>query len=284
MIELSQISADPLSPVQFTPYFILYGDGLMIIRSCEAGECRFLQSYLEEGQLCQLINAIDRTGFLDVQPQAASVPEGSGNLVRLTVRIYQENRVEIPDLDRWVETPNWYEANMGCLNCFDPPLIDPGIIALYRLLTTYPSTDFAGMNADRLAVWLSPPVIAGKPQTWDENLISLQDLAIDAICPGDSSQRQAIILEGPMAFSVSSFLSNQNTSAPIFTDGKMTWQVTSRWLLPYEMPGSCQDHPGMLLPEEYPEILWQCEPGMGAIPTSTATITPTPSITPTPLR
>lgn len=287
MIEWASIANDPLDPFRYTPLLILYGDGTLVRRSCQNDgllACRYLQKQLDEVELCQWINAIDRTGFLDANPITVQVPGGTGTEIRLAVQVYAENGVQIPDLDRWVESPNWYGEITGCPGCFDPPVIDPAFIDLYYLLSTYPDEELSGLNTERLAIWLTKPVVTGEARSWNDDMISLAALAERSACPDDPARQQAVVLEGRTASQVSDFLSSQGDLAPLFTENGQTWQIHSRWLLPYELPQTCQDPPGLYPPTDMPNIVWQCEPAMGAIPTSTSTITPTPSITPTPLR
>lgn len=284
MIEAALVSADALDLFGYTPVFILYGDGMLVKRVCEQDECRNLTTQLDQDALCQLLNAIDRTGFLQVDPTAYRLPAESGTQFRLSVNIYSQNTAEIPDLERWINNPEWYAEIAGCDNCFDPPSIDPAFITLYQLLTSYPTAGLSGLNSDRLALWISDPVIAATPRLWDERLISLTELEERSLCPDKFYQRQAVILEGSQAQAVANFISQAGLSLPIFRDGEHAWQVQSRWLAPYEMPNTCQGTAGLYPPETFNPIQWRCDPAMGAIPTATATITPTPSITPTPLR
>ena len=287
MIEWASIANDPLDPFRYTPFLILYGNGLIVKRSCQDDgllACRYLQKQLDEVELCRWINAIDRTGFLNANPLAEQVPGGTGTEIRLAVQVYAENGVQIPDLDRWAESPNWYGAFTGCPECFDPPAIDPAFIDLYHLLSTYPDEELSGLNTERLAVWLTKPVIAGSARVWEEESLSLSALTERSACPDDPARQKAVILEGSTARRVSDLLSSQGDLAPIFTENGQTWQIHSRWLLPYEMPQTCQEPAGLYPPADFPNIVWQCEPAMGAIPTATPTITPTPSVTPTPLR
>ena len=284
MVEAAYIDADPLAPFNYTPLFVLYGDGWLVKRTCLDGECRYMGSQLDPLALCQLVNTIDRTGFLDADPNAFNLPGGTGMSVRLSVHVDIENQVDIPDLDRWIADPNWYGAFAGCSNCFPPPQIDPAFIDLYHLLTTYTVSSLSGFRAERLAVWLTQPVIAGVPLDWHPDLPPLSELADRSVCLGDPSRSQAVILEGATARSVSSFLSSSGKGVPIFSENGQLWQVHSRWLLPYEMPQTCELEPGLYPPSDNATQNWQCAPEMGSIPTSTATVTPTPSVTPTPLR
>jgi len=284
MIEAAQVGSNPQDPFQYAPFFVLYGDGLLITRVCQDGECRYQQGTLEQDVLCRLVNTIDRTGFLNVDSSTVRLPGGTGIEIRLAVHLFAENSFQISDLDRWIESPDWYAELMGCPHCFPPAEIDPAIIALYRILITYPTADTSGLVSERLAVWITKPVISGDSQEWHPDLVSLSQLADGSQCTDGRFQQQAVILEGTEARAVADFISRNNNQIPVFKEGDSIWQVQSRWLLPYEMPQGCHQPPGLYPPITGSGISWSCSPEMGAIPTSTATITPTPSITPTPLR
>ena len=263
---------------------MVYSDGRLIKRICQEDICQYRQSQLNQNDLCQLINAIDRTGFLDAGSNAFQLPPGTDVAYRLSVAVNQENTVTIPDLARWIETPNWYDAVAGCSNCYPDPIIDPAFIDLYELLKSYNPPDLTSYQSTRLAVSITDPVIAGLPRPWPEEVIPFSELLEGSTCDGAITQRQAVILQGALAQTIAEVLSAQSGLAPIFSDGEETWQVQSKWLLPNELPQTCQSPAGIYPNNNDPLTSWRCSPEMGAIPTSTATITPTPSITPTPLR
>lgn len=284
MVEIAALEPGSRSPSEYTPIWVLYGDGLLIQRECQEDVCRYLQKQLGIDEVCFLVNTIDRTGFLAADPQSLEIPSGTGKLIHLKASVYAQNEILIPDLDRWIETPNWYKAYIGCANCSVEPVIDPAFLTMYQILTQFTPDDMSGLTTDRLALWLSEPVIAGPPQAWSEDLPPLNSLAENAICPGELTQRQALIFEGKQAREIADFLSRPAGGIPLYQQGEGIWQVQARWLLPYEMPQTCQAPPGLYPPVEFPVLIWECQPGMGAIPTPTPTITATPSQTPTPIR
>ncbi len=284
MVEAAYLAVDDQEPFPYTPFFVLYGDGTLVQRACQNGACRYLQAQLNGESLCRLVNSIDQTGFLDADPAQVDLPAGTGTRVRLAVQVYQHNQAHIPDLDRWAHDPDWYRAYSGCPACPVFARIDPAFIDLYRLLTTFAEADLTGLTTDRLAVWLAQPVVAGDPQTWPGDLISLANLAEMSRCPGRASRQSAVIFEGQAARSLASYLSTHPGDAPIFTQDGATWQVHTRWLLPCEMPQTCDQEAGLFPPADTVEMTWTCSPEFGFIPTATPTITPTPTITATPLR
>ena len=283
IIELASLSADPLARFSYTPIFILYSDGQLFKRDCQDSVCQYAQTQLDQTPLCRLINAVDRTGFLNADPEAFQLPPGTDLAFRLSVGVDQENTVTIPDLAQWATSPNWYDAYAGCSNCYPEPIIDPAFIDLFQLLAAYTPQTPTIFQSNRLAVGIGKPIISGTPRPWPEEVIPLSELVERSTCD-DPTTNQAVILEGSQAQAIAELLSAQSDLPPIFTDGEFTWQVQSRWLLPYEMPQTCQTSAGIYPPTDGEVTTWRCEPEMGAFPTSTATITPTPSITPTPLR
>ena len=76
MIEAAILAADTEEPFGYT-LFVLYGNGLLVTRSCAETECTYLQSQLSQEELCLLVNTMDRTGFLHVNPRTLC-PPGKG--------------------------------------------------------------------------------------------------------------------------------------------------------------------------------------------------------------
>jgi hypothetical protein len=286
MIEAALIQSQGDSvPFPYTPIFILYGDGLIIRRQCQSDVCQFFQSQLDPINLCQLVYAVDRTGFLDAALTNYQTPGESLELTYLSVSFHKEKAVLLDGLRLWMETPNWYAAQQGCQNCFEPPRMDPAFQKLYQLITTYDHTPLQSYQSSRLAIWISKPVLAGTPQPWPITLIPLEELASRTTCSGDE-KAQAVVLEGKPARDVSELLAKTtNEGNPtVFTQGESVWQVESRWLIPYEMPKTCSRPAGLYPPPTVSAFQWQCSANMGAIPSPTPTITTTPTLTPTPIR
>jgi hypothetical protein len=281
LVEMARIEGDPLNPFQYTPLLVLYGDGRLVQRRCQEDICQYRQTILAEADLCQLVNAIDRTGFLNLGEDAAALPTEGNAAIRLDIHLDVEQTVVVSDLERWVSDPGWYQRETGCVTC-NPAVINPAVIALYRLLTTYAGERWVGLETARLAVWLSKPVIAGTPQPWGADLIPLDELAARADC--GYGAWQAVTLEGPPASALADALASRGAEAPLFEQEGKVWQVQSRWLLPYESPGTCSAVPGLIPPAIHPVVEWSCSPAMGAVPTPTPTITPTPTVTATPIR
>jgi hypothetical protein len=271
-------------PQQYQPLLILYGNGLLIKQICEDSDCHYGQVQLVQESLCRLVNAVHLTGFLDADPWAFSVPGSTGACILFNIQLDRMNTAKIDNFDSWMDNPDWYDEILPCTNCYEAPVFDPAFEALYRLLSTYEDEAFESFQADRLAVWISPAILLGNPSTWDASLPALEGLIERAICPNEPNQRTALILEGTTARSVSEFISSLETELPVFRENEKHWLVQTRWLLPHEMPQTCERPPGFYPPIMEEAIIWSCAPEMGAIPTPTPTITPTPSMTPTPIR
>ncbi len=98
MIELARVEDDPFNPFQYTPLLVLYEDGRLVQRRCEGASCNYHQTMLVEEELCRLVNAIDRTGFLSAPKNAYSMPETTGAVVRLSVHLHVDKTLAAPDL------------------------------------------------------------------------------------------------------------------------------------------------------------------------------------------
>ncbi len=286
MIEAAHIQSQAEAvPFPYTPFFVLYGDGLIIQRQCQSGACQFYQSQLDTIHLCQLVNAVDRTGFLDAVPTNYLATGESIEQTFLSVSVYKEKAVRLDGFRLWLESPNAFAPQQGCQTCFEPPKMDPAFQNLYQLITSYELTPLQSYQSDRLAIWLSEPVLAGTPQPWPETQIPLEELASRRACPGDE-KAQAVVLEGQPATELSALFAKTAREGypPVFFQDESIWQVESRWLIPYEMPKTCSRPAGLYPPPAVSAFQWQCSASMGAIPSPTPTITATPSLTPTPIR
>ena len=92
MVEVAHIEGTSTDPFNYLPLFVLYGDGLLLKRTCQANNCQYFQTRLEQTDLCRLVNSIDRTGFLHTDPLAFAVPGETGAAIRLVVNVYTETR------------------------------------------------------------------------------------------------------------------------------------------------------------------------------------------------
>jgi hypothetical protein len=280
----SQSQAEAV-PFPYTPIFVLYGDGLIIQRQCQSGTCQFYQSRLDPIDLCRLVYAVDRTGFFDADPANYQPPEESTEQTLLSAAFYKENAVLLDGFRLWLENPNAFGPQQEGPSSFETPRMDPAFLNFYQLITTYDQSPLQSYQSDRLAIWLSPPVLAGTPQPWPETLIPLEELARRTACSGNE-KTQAIVLEGQPARDLSALLAKTAKGGypTVFFQGEGIWQIESRWLIPYEMPKTCSRPAGLYPPPALSATQWQCSTDMGAIPSPTPTITATLTLTPTPIR
>ena len=132
-------------------------------------------------------------------------------------------------------------------------------------------------QADRLAVWISKPWLAGTPVPWLLQGISLSQMYTDSRC-SDPSIGRAIELTGSDAVRVSEYVNQMINlgNPPVFTEGNLTLQLVDQWLLPGEAAAGCNETTDPLPAASYPTPDFQlaCQPSDGLLPVPTATPLP----------
>lgn len=261
-----------------TPQLILYADGSLLRRVCTAGACGYEQSNLPRQAVCQLLNSIDQLGFLDYDPVTYQPPAVGNHSVYFEVQAWRSNAARLDMLDRWIADPTWLETERKCPGCSTPPQIPPALANTFRLLWDYTPAKASTYQPQQLAVWLQKPAVLGKPLQWTLASTRLADLAARAACP-DGRLGQAVVLSPPESNQVAGYISGAITglfgsSAPLFSEGDLTLQVETQWLLPEEAPATCSLPSGMLPGPDVPTpaATLACLPADGTL----MTVTPTP--------
>jgi hypothetical protein len=262
-------------PFDRDPSFVLYADGTLIQKSCEASSCDFTSTQLNTKQICSLLNTIELYGFFDYDPSGYNTPIVGGEITYLEVKAWREQSIALYQLTDWLDDPNWLNRLLDCSNCREPPLIKPALGNTYWLLDGYSVPGSVPYHPPSLAVWLSAPELAGEPVDWTLGSPTLGRLAEMSRC-AEPGQRQAIVLSGSEAENLAGFI-NQTTNqglSPIFSEGLLTFQVTTRWLLPYEQAAGCGESTNQFPAADIPlmKTPMSCRVSDGLIPTVTPTL------------
>jgi hypothetical protein len=240
LIQAARRDQNTRSLFTLIPFFVLYADGQLVLQRCQNGQCSLTSQQLKPQETCRLLNSIDQLGFLDYDPATFQSPQGGGQSVLIQVNAWRSKTIELDDLDRWIEDPDWFDRQHQCSQCAPRPLILPAMEHTYQLLTRYQPTETVPYTADRLAVSVSQPWLQGSPEAWMEQDLTLSDLYAASRCP-DPTQSQAVILSGSQARRLSEYINNAMTRlvAPIFSQDLLTLQIETRWLLPLEAAPGC---------------------------------------------
>lgn len=279
LVRFSLQSGPMANPLSQQHNLVLYATGQLIVRICEGSACRYAAQMLSRGEVCALLNAVDQQGFLDADPAAYNSPQSGGQQVVMEVNAWRSNSVTLDGLDRWLHDPDWLNRENLCNNCMPAPEIAPSLANTFFLLERYEAKALETYAPERLALWLSEPWIAGLGQTWPLDAPTLTGLEEAARCPVEG-QRRVVVVEGRQAVQVAEMLNRsvQNGFAPVYSEGGLTLQVMSRWLLPLEAPAGCGELTGAF-PEPSapaPAAPMHCGPADGQAPIATATPTPRP--------
>jgi hypothetical protein len=277
LVQAGLIHDEKRDPFDQDPTFVLYADGTLIQKGCAAASCDYTIVQLNTKQICSLLNTIELVGFFDYDPSSYRTPLAGGEITYLEVSAWREQRIALYQLTDWLEDPNWLGRLLDCDGCREPPEIKPALSETYWLLDGFSVPGAVTYHPSSLAVWLSAPELAGEPVDWTLGALTLSRLAGMTQCP-NAGQQQAVMLSGSEAENLASYI-NQITNqglSPIFSEGSLVYQVTTRWLLPYEQAAGCGEStnqfPSMDIPIiDTPMI---CHVNDGIIPTATPTLFP----------
>jgi hypothetical protein len=277
---------DPLahSPFQLDPFFVLYASGELILQQCQGNQCGLFSQQLETGEVCRLLNRIDQSGFFDYDPASYQPPESGGPSIAIQVNAWRSKAVDLDQLDQWIADPGWFARQQQCKQCPAGPQILPALLNTYDLLSRYQPVEEKPYVADRLAVWVSQPWLAGTPQPWTGTELSLTSLYQASRC-SNPQQSQAVVLTGSEAGQVSELVdaATTNNNAPIFSEDPLQLQLQTRWLFPLEAAPGCGEASNTLPAANAPtpSFTLSCQPanGLADIPTSAVSgYTPTPYV------
>ncbi|MGB8251629.1 MAG: hypothetical protein WCF08_00305 [Anaerolineaceae bacterium] len=277
LIQTGVIHDQKRDPFDRDPSFVLYADGTLIKKSCATSRCETLTVKLNEKQICALLNTIELYGFFEYDPSSYQPPVAGGEITFIEVAAWRNQSIALYQLKDWIEDPNWLERLLKCDGCRKSPEIKPALINTYRLIENFSPPGIGIYHPQQLALWLSYPELAGEPVDWALGSPSLNRLAEMSRC-ANAGQRQAVVLRGSEAESVAGYINqviNEGLS-PIFTEDSLVYQISSRWLLPYEQAAGCGSSTNQFPSLEIPPAteLMICRVSDGIIPTPTTTLFP----------
>ena len=264
-------------PFDRDPSFILYSSGLLIQKKCTAGSCQHLSVNLNNRQVCSLLNTIELYGFFDYDSSGYRTPLAGGEISYIEVTAWRSQRIALYQLEDWLKDPNWLDRLLGCDDCRKAPEIKPALSETYWLLEDLEIPGAVVYHPPSLAVWLSESQLAGDPVDWELNAPSLSRLAGMSQCPF-KDQRQAAVITGDEAESVAGYINQviNRGGAPIFQENGVIYQISTRWLLPYEQAAGCGESTNQFPSLEIPRstVQMSCRLSDGIIPTPTSTWIP----------
>lgn len=275
LVEAARRDLQSNSPFNLNPFFVLYADGKLILQQCKSGECRLVSQQLKPAETCRLLNTFDQLGFMDYDPTTYQSPQGGGQSFLIQVNAWRSKKIELDDLENWIQDPGWFDRQHQCTLCAPRPVILPALADTFALLTRYQAAEVLPYQAERLAVWVGQPWVEGSGEAWMMPGMSLSALYSRSRCTA-AGQSQAVVLAGPQAVQLAEYINTTMTrlSAPIFYEDQLKLQIETRWLLPLEAaPGCGETGSSLPLPQApTPAFTLSCKPADGtlSIPTPTA--------------
>ncbi len=255
-----------------SPDFVLYADGrLFISRPTKFGDYWHFQIFtrqLERVEICQFLNTVDQTGFFDYDPSTYSksdvFPIDGASTSYIQVNAWRSKSIALYGLHWFMqEDTSWY---VPCPNCPPLPTMLPALRNMHRLLYEYHSDTLEIYQPARLGLWISPPfeTIRNKGIPWPLQSPTLAELSPSSANiqePGQSS-----ILRGEVATLIYKIF-DESIDQRRFTDGKYSYDIYARPLLPYEvLPSSGEGYssiPSPIFPT--PSFELSCNPSDGVL-------------------
>lgn len=272
LIQAGTIHEREENPFNMDPWLLLYSNGLFIKKDCIGTECRYTTAQLSEKDICILLNTIDQNSFFAYDPSGYVTPLVGGEITYIDISTWQQKSVALYQLEDWIEDPGWLDRLLKCSGCRKGPEIAPSLATTYSLLKTYSPSDASPYVPDRLAVWLSQPVLAGEPTTWEIRSPSLSRLYEMSSCT-DPNQHRVIILSGSEAKWVSDAINAATSQGkpPVFTEGSLVFELSTRWMLPGEQAAGCGESSEQFhtTPSDSTAKLMVCTVQEGFLPTVT---------------
>lgn len=268
------------------PPFILYADGsLFLSQDIAVGNSyrtQILTKKLGREEICQHLNTLDQTGYLDynssnyvfIGGEADSV---GGPNIFIAVNAWKSKSDNYYDLGYYLrgDVIRKFYGQKGY------PIISPALRDAYYFLDNYSANGFEVYKPDRLAVWILPIERSYFDMSNQQIKIwKLKDLPLDNLINReklipDNNGESFLILKNNEAKSVYSYF-GQVIDENVFViedlpDGvKKYYAIFVRPLLPYEMPGEWYVSTIPVPGSPKPDFKLTCYPSDGVLPIPTA--------------
>lgn len=241
------------------PKLTLYGDGQLFYLQHTRG-MQLMTARLSERQVCQWMNAIDRTGFFDYNPATYNgdlIESRWASYYLIEVNAWRSKSVSLNNLGSAIynmEHPQDECKNPPYCNIQFPTIL-PALRNTYHLLTDYKPVDGRVYQPGRVGIWVTPYLTTEEYPLWPESFPRLAGLAIPAP-DWEEIKPPQLIVEGELAREVFDFFHQLLPGGgQIVLDGGESYRISARPLLPDEFtarstivrkPISCQPADGVI--------------------------------------
>jgi hypothetical protein len=215
------------------PPFVLYGDGNLIIHGPfdpDNGDWHYLYKKLDRSEICQILNAIDQTGFFDFNP-STYVIGGVADAAnwRVEVHAWRNKDVKVYGLGEEIDYLN-YNPNLIPSEVVSPSSIRDAFTLLYN----FPVDGLGVYIPNLLGIWIwKSETSCPRSKAWTIDNISLAKLFDKTSSVVDALPRP-IYLDGKDAESIYAMFDNFNYYGEVTQYG-VTYRVNVRPILPFEI-------------------------------------------------
>jgi len=259
LISLGWANGDGCCTFPHSPPLILYADGIMFLTRYyqinDVYRSRILIKKLSRQGICQNLNTLDQTGFLDYDPSTyvfndEPALEGGGS-TQITVNAWKSIYGTFESLGPYISFQTQFQAQ-GSNGGKGFPVILPALRDAYLLFDNYPEDGFDVFLPEEFGLWLTRAdniqdslYIKGTSLgAWPTRSISLGDLFSQNISSAENNiQTRFVKIQGDEGKELYDFVGQSfgdgDTVYEEQDDGsKHYYYVFVRPLLPYEKPSA----------------------------------------------
>jgi hypothetical protein len=161
------------------PTLTLLGNGMLYEYrySQELDGLRLYEAQLTEQKVCQLINTIDQTGFLQYDENVVDrnqMGDGAPDTYIL-IHAWRDKEIWFPSL------PFFIEGDLINYEYYIPPIL-PALSSTYKLLKSYEPNNLQLSSRQTLALFVEEVRRSNKATPWPKNVFSLGDFFDNSNC------------------------------------------------------------------------------------------------------
>jgi hypothetical protein len=250
------------------PELVLYADGRIITARIDESRTDTFAYLLHEGQLppadlCSFLLEFEGNGFLAFDPNEYEEPINLADASTTTIIVNASRRQKVEAYGLDVLAVLVWESENGNAEALPPPLLEAynfaeavpaPLLEAYNFLKGYEISNAHPYQPERLALMLMEMPDATDALEWPLEEPTLATLASQA--SQASNQQQVTLLEGEAALRLHEFFNGELSK--LFTDGKLSYFITARPLLPLESWDANDSWPKTTFYPETPSTSLSC--------------------------
>lgn len=267
------------------PDILLYADGQLIVNYYGVGnKSGRWHTQLSRGEVCQVLNTIEQTGFLNFDPTSYNfVPLGGGPTTHIVVDAWRSTDYWFSHLVDLMGNPGFVDGYLqGCDFC-PIPYVSPAITETYLFLSNYKPPRLKKYVSETWALSVYE-YLDYVPENFDQESApwTLDNPGLIDTLQSSGCRNSGTITTFDYSMANQIFEMLDLSFEGYFTEGGRKFQVNARSMYPYEVLPQCGTITSYGIPQvEIPNLArMSCYVEDGTLPIPTPTLMP--SDTPAP--